>query len=318
MNSDGDSLGSQLALTLLLEQLGKTVYNINPSHVPHNFRFLPQADSIRVFQPVRDEQLLSEADVLFILDSNSPYRLRGMEEALMHSPAIKVVIDHHQDPAQFASVYVIDTNACSTAELIYRLLIRLEQHDRREYLTRPLAEALYTGIMTDTGNFRFPRTTAAVHRIIARLIEAGVEPYYIFDCVYNQNSMNRAHLLGKALSYLQTFHNGAMCIMTVTQAMMQDTHTTPDDTEGFVEQTLSLRGVRIGILLVELSHEIKISIRSKGTIPAHTIAHFFGGGGHYNAAGCRAAAMNLQQVRDTLIHLVQDYLFATNHHEHAH
>lgn len=300
---------------MLLRQLGKTVYNINPSHVPENLRFLPHSDQIRVFEASdnqgeasRDAARMAEVEVIFVLDGNSPTRMRGMEEAIMRSPAIKAVIDHHQEPVQFAAAYAIDTDACSTAELVYRLLVRLETRDAKEYLTKPLATALYTGIMTDTGNFRFPRTTADVHRIIARCLEVGVEPYFVYDSVFNQNPINRSRLLGQTLSQLQTFHDGKFCLMLVSQEMMRQTVTTVDHIEGFVEQTLGLQGVQMGAIIVELADEIKISLRSKGSLPVNTIAGFFGGGGHINAAGCRTSTMSFEEVQKTIIRLAGEVL----------
>ena len=308
VNSDGDSLGSQLGLTLLLRQLGKTVYNVNPSHVPENLRFLPGSEEIRVFEAERDTAILASVDVLLVLDCNSPSRMRGMEEAIMRSPAVKAVIDHHQEPVEFASVYAIDTEACSTAELIYRLLLGFEKRDSTHYCTKPLAEALYTGIMTDTGNFRFPRTTADVHRIIARLIESGVEPYAVYDKVFNQNPMNRARLLGATLATMQTYHDGKLCIMLVSHAMMLETGTNIDHIEGFVEQTLGLQGVLVGAIVVELPQEIKMSLRSKGTIPVNKIAQYFGGGGHINAAGCRTTTMSFTEATEMIVRLTKEYL----------
>jgi bifunctional oligoribonuclease and PAP phosphatase NrnA len=309
VNSDGDSLGSQLGLYHLLLQLGKTVSLINPSRVPENFRFLPGSEHIRVFDEQRDSALLSGVDVLFVLDGNSPARMRGMETAIVNSSATKAVIDHHQEPAAFASLYAIDTEACSTAELVYRLLA----HFPDVPLTREIAEALYTGIMTDTGNFRFPRTTPEVHRIVAHLMEAGVEPYTIFDNVFNQNLVNRARLLGATLSTMELHEGGKLCMMLVTEEMMRQTGTNLDHIEGFVEQTLGIQGVRIGALVVELEKSVKMSFRSKGTIPVNKIANFFGGGGHINAAGSRTETMRMGEAKQKIIDLAATLLSVENY-----
>lgn len=308
INSDGDSLGSQLGMKHLLEQQGKTVLCVNPSHVPDNLAFLQGADTIRVFDEKQDSTLLAGADVLLVLDGNSPSRMRGMEDAIMRSPAKKAVIDHHQDPVQFADAYAVDTDACSTAELIYRLTQLYGTRDGKDYFTKALAEAVYTGIMTDTGNFRFPRTDSDVHRIIAHLIDVGVEPYYVFDSVFNQNPMNRARLLGETLSTMQTFHNGKLCIMFVTQTMMRATDTNIDHIEGFVEQTLGIQGVQMGAIVVEMADQVKMSLRSKGTIPVNKMAGHFGGGGHINAAGCRTTTMSAEEARQTIVEIATPYL----------
>jgi bifunctional oligoribonuclease and PAP phosphatase NrnA len=312
VNSDGDSLGSQLGLMHLLRQMGKTVHCVNPSRVPENFRFLQGSEEIRVFEAEQDTtvltNLLAGVDVLMVLDGNSPSRMRGMEEAIVRSPAKKVVIDHHQEPMQFADIYAIDTDACSTAELIYCLAMLCGNLKSENYLTKPLAEALYTGIMTDTGNFRFPRTDSDVHRIIAHLLDIGVDPTYIFDSVFNQNPMNRAWLLGATLTQMETYHDGRLCMMLVTQAMMLATQTSIDHIEGFVEQTLGLKGVQVGALVVELPNEVKISLRSKGTIPVNKMVAHFGGGGHTNAAGCRTATMTADEAKQRIIEIAAPFL----------
>ncbi len=304
VNSDGDSLGSSLGLYHLLTQLGKTVHIVNPSAVPKSFRFLQGSEKIQVFDDSQHTALLASADVLVVLDANAPSRMRGMEAAIVGSPARKLVIDHHQEPQPFAEMYAVDTEACSTAELISRLVVLVGE----EQFTRPLAECLYTGIMTDTGNFRFPRTTADVHRTIARLIEAGADPTYIYENVFNQNPLNRSILLGKALSDLRLYHDGKLCVMTVARAMMQETGANEDQIEGFVELTLGLEGVQMGALVVELADMVKISLRSKGEIPVNQIAKHFGGGGHINAAGCRTHQHSFQRAQELIVEFAKPYL----------
>ncbi len=308
INSDGDSLGSQLGLKLLLEQRGTKVWCMNPSHVPENLRFLPESASIQVFEESRHTELLAKVDTIFVLDGNSPARMRGMEAAIMASPARKAVLDHHQEPAEFAHAYAIDTDACSTAELVFRLVRVLETREGSKYLTKNIAEALYTGIMTDTGNFRFPRTDSDVHRIIAEFLDAGVEPFTVYDNVFNQNPMNRARLLGATLATMQTYHNGKLCIMLVTHEMMRSTETNVDHIEGFVEQSLGIQGVEMGALVVELPDQVKMSLRSKGSLPVNKMAAHFGGGGHINAAGCRSTTHSAAEAVQEIIRISKEYL----------
>jgi len=306
LNGDGDSIGSTLGVYHLLTQLGKTVTMLHPTPVPENFRFLQGSEHIQTFdaaQPVHT-QAFAQADVLVVLDANAPSRMRGMEEAIINSPAQKLVIDHHQHPQPFADVYAVDTEACSTCEIVARLV----QIVGDEYFSKPLAEAVYTGIMTDTGNFRFPRTDAEVHRIIARLLESGADPTFIAEQVLNQNPFQRSLLLGKALSGLQRFLDGALCLMTISQAMMQETNTTEEHIEGFVEQTLSIQGVQMGVLVVELPKQVKISLRSKGSIAVNGIAAHFGGGGHLNAAGCRTDQYSFAEVPTVIVELAKHVL----------
>jgi bifunctional oligoribonuclease and PAP phosphatase NrnA len=303
VNSDGDSIGSTVGLYHLLRSLGKTARIINPTPLPYNFRFLHGSEAVETFDAGKHASFLASADVLFVLDANAPSRMRGMEEAITNSKATTIVIDHHQDPAPFADLYIVDTEACSTAELMYNLAGQLHLPS----LSKAFAEAVYTGIMTDTGNFRFPRTDAGVHRIIAELLECGVEPFHVYDHVFNQNPFARSLLLGNALTGLELHVSNRLCIMTITQAMMRSTNTNEDHIEGVVEHALAIAGVQMGALIVELPTEFKISLRSKGAIPVNRIAGHFGGGGHTNAAGCRTT-LSLPEFKQILIELATPHL----------
>jgi bifunctional oligoribonuclease and PAP phosphatase NrnA len=246
-----------------------------------------------------------------VLDANTPSRMRDMESAIAESRATKLVIDHHQDPKPFVDVYAVDVESSSTCELIARLQGSLEAASGQKLSSKAFAEAVYTGIMTDTGHFRFPRTDAELHRIIASLVEAGADPTYIYEQVMNQNPIQRSRLLGRALSGLQLFHGGALCLMTVSANDMQQTEANEDMIEGFVEQTLSLQGVQAGALVVELPEYIKISLRSKGALAVNQIAAEFGGGGHLNAAGCRTREHSFEQVQRIIIAQVGALLAGT-------
>jgi phosphoesterase RecJ-like protein len=304
-NGDGDSIGSSLGMYHLMRSLGKAVRVIHPTPLPLNFTFLQGSEAIETFDVARHTEALNTADVLCVLDANAPKRMRDMETLITCSPARKLVIDHHQDPQPFADVYAVDVEASSTCEIICRFadILSSQAASKRTLWTQAFAEALYTGIMTDTGNFRFPRTDAELHRMIARLIEAGADPTFIYENVINQNPFNRALLLGRALSGLQLFHNGKLCMMTVSQRDLAETGTNEDNVEGFVEQTLSLQGVQMGVLVVELSDQIKMSLRSKGAMAVNQIAAHFGGGGHLNAAGCRTKTHTFEQAQKLIIEL---------------
>lgn len=304
INGDGDSIGSSLGLYHLLRSAGKTVFVIHSSVVPYNFLFLPGATEIQTFDPAMHKTLIDTVDALVVLDANAPSRTGEMEHPIRQSAAKKYVLDHHQDPQSFADFYAIDTDACSTAELVYRLIMAWDS----SHLSRPIAECLYTGIMTDTGNFRFPRTTAEIHRIVAALMESGADAPMLYEQVFNQNPFNRTLLLGLALSGLQLFHQGQMCMMAINRQMIEQTAAKEDLIEGFVEHTLSLQGVQMGILVVELPDMVKISLRSKGSLAVNQIARHFGGGGHINAAGCRTKHHTFEEVQRLLVELSANFL----------
>lgn len=304
VNPDGDAIGSELALFHLLRALGKEVCIINSSPVPDNFTFLGGSEEIREYAPERDDETIAQADVLFILDCNAPKRVQAMEHSVVASPAKKVVIDHHLEPQPFADVYAVDFEASSTAEILWRLV---GLYGEQAY-TKEIAEALYTGIHTDSGGFRHPRTDAELLRMAARLLEAGVDPTSIYERIYNQGSVERARLLGNALSQLQVFHNGELCIMVVSNAMLQAASASETLTEGFVDHTLALAGVRMGVLVVELPDMVKMSFRSKGAVSAKACAEHFGGGGHYNAAGARTTTYALQEVVERIVDIAREHL----------
>jgi phosphoesterase RecJ-like protein len=324
LNSDGDSIGSSLGLYHLVHRLAEhqnrtvSVRIIHPSSVPANFRFLEGSTAIEVFDNHHHNKALLQADVICVLDANAANRMKPMEELLHSSSAHTLVIDHHQDPKPFADVYAVDVESSSTCELIARLTMLAEERLNAGLCSKELAEAVYTGIMTDTGNFRFPRTDSELHRIIARLIEHGADPTYIYEQVMNQNSLVRSWLLGRALQDMRLYLDEKLCIMRVRSSDFQATGATEDEIEGFVEQTLSIRGVQMGALIVELptssptvstkGHTIKISLRSKGTVAVSQIAALFGGGGHLNAAGCRTTAYTLEEVEQRITEMAKPLL----------
>ncbi len=303
VNPDGDAIGSELALMHLLRRLGKDVAVINASPLPVSYDFLEGSSEIFHYDPERDDATINGADVLFVLDCNAPKRVRQMENIVATASVQKVVIDHHLEPQSFADLYVVDTDASSTGEILWRLI----QHFGEEHFTKPVAEALYTGILTDSGGFRHPRTDAELLCMAARLLEAGVDPTYVYEKVYNRGELNRARLLGRALADMQVFHNGWLCVMVVTQEMMRAANAGDEVTEGFVEHTLSISGVKAGVLVVELPDVVKMSFRSKDDIPANSFAETFGGGGHLNAAGARTHDYTTEQVVAKIVDLTAKY-----------
>ncbi|MEW6509399.1 MAG: bifunctional oligoribonuclease/PAP phosphatase NrnA [Bacteroidota bacterium] len=304
INPDGDGLGSQLALAAWLRDRGKEVKVINHSPTPAVYRFLDPARMIREFDAAHDASAIASADLIVIMDTNRPDRLRTMQDAVMASPAMRVCIDHHLDPAPFAQHYLIDDNATSTGEIVYRLLLRLHGPD----LTSEMAADLYAAIMTDTGSFRYPRVNTRTHEIAAHLIDRGADPVAIYSEIYERWSRGRIHLLGEMLASLETSHGGRVAHVAVTQDMLRRTQTEEEDTENFTTYPMSVDGVRIGILFLELDRGVKISFRSRGNIPANALAAEFGGNGHLNAAGARIENGALAAVRKTVVDAAAKYL----------
>jgi phosphoesterase RecJ-like protein len=304
VNPDGDGLGSEFALASWLHTMGKDVRIVNCSPTPVVYDFLDPEKSVLCFDPQRDSSLLSSADVIVMLDTNDPSRLRSMQDAYLSSPARKICIDHHLDASSFADDFVIDSEATSTGELVYRLL----QQSRDAAITAEIASALYCAIMTDTGSFRYPRVDAETHQIVADLIEHGADPVGIYGEVFERWTNGRIHLLGEALASMDVMYDGQLAHLSITREMLQRTGTLEEDTDNFTVYPMSLKGVRIGILFLELKNGLKVSFRSKGTIPVNELAREFGGNGHLNAAGARISHGTLEHYRALIVSAAKSYL----------
>lgn len=297
VNPDGDACGSTLALYHLLTSYGADVRMIYTSAVPENMRFLPAAERIEYYSESDHDDVILSADLLLCLDCNTPARLMRMEGIVRHRTKPIMVIDHHQSPEDFALFYRVDTDSSSTCELIWEIAQAFHQTFSTP-LSKEFAMCCYTGIMTDTGGFRFPRTDAQLHRRVAHLLELGADPVFISESVLNDGSLNRTVLLGKALSSLSLHFSGSICTMVLRREWFVETATSLEDIEGFVNYTLGIRGVTMGIMFVEHPEEpiIKLSMRSKGQMEARRLAVDLGGGGHFHAAAARLPDTGLDSI----------------------
>ncbi|GIV45825.1 MAG: DHH family phosphoesterase [Ignavibacterium sp.] len=283
VNPDADAIGSEVAFYQLLKSLGKKSYIINHSETPYNLRFLDVDNVIKQFNLDDHADLFNQVDVLVALDFNRSDRTVSMKKNFEQSKAIKICIDHHQDPEKFVDYEFIDTDYSATGEIIFNLITETKIVP----LTKQIAEPIYAAIMTDTGSFRFERTTAKLHRKVATLIDAGVNPTEIYDKIYDQSKFSKIKLLGRALESIQLIADGKIAFMKITQNDFEEFGAIESDTENFVNYNLSIENVVLGLLFIELKNGFKVSFRSKGNIPVNKLASEFGGGGHTNAAGAR-------------------------------
>lgn len=304
VNPDGDAIGSELALAGWLLAGGRVVKIINHSPTPAVFAFLDPENRIEHFDRGRHEADLQAADVIVVLDANDPARVGDLCDGIMHSPATRVCIDHHPDPEPFAPHILIDEEATSTGEIVYRLLVLLDG----PALAPAVAQALYCAIMTDTGSFRYPRVDPEIHRIVAHLVERGADPVGVFHQVYEQWTPGRFRLLGAMLEGMETAHDGRLVLVSVTREMLRRTGTEEEDTDNFTVYPMSVRGSRAAILFLELPDGVKISFRSRGDIPINRLAAEFGGNGHRNAAGARLPGGDLAAVRASVVAAAGKYL----------
>lgn len=292
VNPDGDALGSELGLMHMLRAMGREVAVRNTSPAPPNLQFLDPADDLVVYDAARDAALLDAVDLIVVLDVNASSRLRTMEEAVCRRGDRTIVVDHHLDPEPFASGYWTDLGAAATAQMVARLVERSEVA-----LTRPMAEALYVGLMTDTGSFRFERTTPEVHEIAARLLAAGVDPTLIHQRIFDNFPLRRTLLVGRILAGIEVHCVGRVTVLTVPRALYVETGTTHTDLEDTVNLGLAIEGVQATALLSETDDAIRVSFRSRGAVHVNGVARQFGGGGHAYAAGATLTGMALDEAR---------------------
>ena len=291
---DGDALGSELALCHMLRNLGKeaVVYNQDPT--PGKYLFLPGSEGI-----VHELPPLDPFEVAFILDCSELDRV-GEESARIGTIPNLVNIDHHVSNGGFCDVRLIDPQASSTGELIFRLA-----RDMGLAVTGEMATCLYTAILTDTGGFRYGNTRRGALLTAADLVAGGADPQWISENVYEADPPAKLRLLAATLPTLTLEEGGRVGSLVVTQKALADAGALPEHTEGFVDLPRSIRGVEISIIYAELPDGcFKLSLRSKGKVNVERVARAFGGGGHINAAGCRVEG-ELSEIRRRVIEAIR-------------
>lgn len=289
-NPDGDAIGACLGLWNFLLQKGHKAVVVSPNDYPRFLKWMPGSDAVLNFEKHNSEavQALNSANLIFTLDFNQLDRAGQLEEPLTASAATFIMIDHHQSPGDYASITYSDVLMSSTCEMVYNFIDALDEIDT---VNADIANCLYTGIMTDTGSFRFSSTTSKTHRIIADLIDRGARNTDIHKNVFDTNSPDRLHLLGCALKNMVILPQYHTAYITLSQDELDTYNYKKGDTEGFVNYGLTLEGIRFAVIFIENREEniIKISFRSEGDFSVNQFARsYFNGGGHTNAAGGRS------------------------------
>lgn len=294
---DGDAIGSTLAFYHLLRGLGKDAVVYNQDNTPDNFLFLPGSAVI-----VQELPPVESFDVAVILDCGDLDRV-GREADRIGRIQSFINIDHHVANSGFSDVRLIDSGASSTGELLFRLMRHMDIP-----LSQETAACLYAAILTDTGGFHYGNTRGATLRAAAELVEAGAEPQWISENIYESDHPGRMRLLGAVLPTLSLEENGRIGSLVVTQKALAEAGARPEHSEGFVDFPRSIRGVEISVLYAELPDgRFKISLRSKGKINVERVARVFGGGGHVNAAGCKIVGA-LAEVRSRVLEAIRIYI----------
>ncbi|MCZ4320141.1 bifunctional oligoribonuclease/PAP phosphatase NrnA [Aequorivita viscosa] len=307
-NPDGDAVGSCLGLSFFLKSLGHNTTVVMPNDFPDFLKWLPGVEEIIIYEKDREitADLVKTANVVFTLDFNSLDRVGELQTVLENTAAKFVMIDHHQQPADYAAATYSDVKMSSTSEMVYHFIDAL---GKTEKLSKEIAVNLYTGIMTDTGSFRFSSTSPTTHRVAAKLIEAGAESAIVNQNVYDTNSPERMKLLGVALNNLVILPELHTAYITLTQKDLDDHNFKKGDTEGFVNYALSVKGINFAVIFIENKQEsiVKISFRSKGHFSVNDFArNHYSGGGHINAAGGKSS-QDLNKTINEFISILPRY-----------
>lgn len=284
-NPDGDALGSSLGLYHYLKKQGHRITVIMPTEMPHFLNWMKDFDKVLVYENIRtfSSTILKEAEVIFALDYNGLGRIEGMSSLVGNSKAYKVMIDHHIEPEDFCHAVLSDTTASSTCQLIYEFI---EMLGGLEDLDNSALNALYVGILTDTGGFRYA-TSARLFRIVANMLEKGIDNNKLTDLVFNSYTVKSFNLLAYCISdCLELMEDCNTGIIAISQADHRKYNIQRGDLEGVVNFILKIRKMRCAALITERRDIVKLSLRSKGDFSVQKIcSEHFNGGGHKNASG---------------------------------
>ena len=294
VNPDGDALGSMLGLALALLPLGKTLTCLSEDGVPAILTFLPGAELVH---QTTDQ---TEFDLALVVDSGDLPRVGSTVQPVIGRARRVVDIDHHVTSGAFGDIRVLDARAASTAEIVYALLLTLQAP-----ITPQIATCLFTGILTDTGSFRFQNVTPNTLTVAAALLEAGAPPAFISEQVFENRTFAATQLLGCALASLQKTPDGKIVWAQITARNFAETHATDQDTEGIVSYVRGVQNTEVGILFREMAGGgVRVSLRSRDTVNVAEIAAQFGGGGHKMASGC-TVNLPLADAEKAVIQAVQ-------------
>lgn len=288
-NPDGDAVGSVLGLAQILKNKGKEVNVVLPNPMPSFYGFMQGAENIKFYSQNQAicMELIQQADLIFLLDFNHLGRVGEVMESLLAKVNIPMImIDHHQQPSEVAKVLFSDTSFTSTCEMVYHFA---EQMCWMDSMDVSAMECIYAGMVTDTASFRFPVVTAETHRIVANMMDKGLEHAKIHQAIYDTQSESRLRLIGYALSTkLEVWKEQGVAVVYLSQEELERFHHQSGDTEGLVNQALSIDGVHVAAFFKEAADEgkVKFSFRSQGDFDVNTFARkYWNGGGHFNAAG---------------------------------
>ena len=306
-NPDGDAIGSCVGLGIFLKKLNHKVDIISPNKFPDFLRWMDSNNEIIIFS--ENENCLDKiinADIIFTLDFNNLVRISTMKEHVEKSNAKIIMIDHHENPADYADFMYSVPKMSSTCEMIFHFINKLGY---KNLIDSSISSCIYAGIMTDTGSFKFPSTTHVTHEVVSTLLKTGISHSEIHNQVYDNNRLERIKLLSFALEKIKVIENLNTCYITLSQKELNKFSYKKGDTEGIVNYGLSIKNIKFAAIFTENSNEniIKISLRSRGSFDVNKFSkEVFGGGGHKNAAGA-VSKKTLKETIDYFIGSLKNY-----------
>jgi phosphoesterase RecJ-like protein len=292
---DGDALGSELALYLMLKDLGKEAVICNQDATPEHYQFLPAAERI-----VHELENVEKYDVAFILDCSELDRVGKISGDIVRVKTL-INIDHHVSNGGFCQLRLLDPKASSTGELLYRLMRKMNVK-----MTKDICTNLYAAILTDTGGFRYSSTHQETLRAAGDLVEGGASPQWISENIYESDPPVKLQLLSRVLETLTLDMKTKTASLVVTQQHLQDTGAMMEHTDGFIDIPRTVKGIDIAMLYAQTEgNHFKLSLRSKGKVNVEKIARKFGGGGHINAAACRVEG-NIDEIKRRVLEAIRE------------
>lgn len=305
---DADALGSSLGLAGYLKKKGHAVTVITPSDYPEFLHWMPGHKEVLVLEK-GNESVISEkienAEIIFCLDFSALNRIQDLTEVVRNAPGKKVMIDHHLQPEDFAEFVKWDVQAASTAELIYNLICDLGDE---QLIDANIADCLYAGLMTDTGGFRHSNTRYEEFQVASELVRLGANPTKVSKLIYDTNTLERLRLMGFVLSEkLKVLPAYKTAYMTLSAEELKRFGSQTGDTEGFVNYGLSIKGIKLSVMIHERKDSVKLSLRSLGDFSVNEMARkHFEGGGHRNASG-GSSALSLDQTLENFLSILPEY-----------
>jgi bifunctional oligoribonuclease and PAP phosphatase NrnA len=304
---DGDAMGSSFGLYNYLIQKKHRAWVVLPTSYAEFLNWFPGLKSVLVYPNHKAfiEKSIEGADLIFCLDFNALNRINDIGEMIKKSKAKKAVIDHHQQPEDFADFLFSEVKASSTSEMVFDFM---EMMGDEKLLNPDIAACLYAGIMTDTGSFQFSSTSPKVHRIAAMLLEQGIDFVNIHNRINNSFSENRLRLFGFSITErMKIFPEYKCAVIWLTKEDLQKFQIKIGDTEGLVNYPLKIKGINMAVLIVDRTEQIKLSFRSIGKFDVNQLSRkYFNGGGHINAAGGQSKE-TLEQVLQKFESILPEY-----------